>query len=271
MKGFIIVFLLIGLLFLAPYQLKAGSFTVIPIKVFLEEKKTATISVTNNGEEKVNVQVRAVEWSQDEEGRDKFSPTKEIIFFPKIFAIEKGEERIVRIGYQGERPVMEKTYRIFFRELPVKKAGETALKMALRIGMPVFITPANKIEKIEIEKISLEEVKPSEESSGQKAEGSEQEAEPPPPKRMVVVRVRNKGNVHVSPRKIKAMGFDESGKEVFSKEVAGWYVLSGVSKPFAIEISPQECQESRVIKVSVQTKESSLDAELELDRTMCGH
>jgi fimbrial chaperone protein len=253
--------ILSGILFLLPYLAMAGSFTVIPIKVYLEkEKKTATIRVRNNAQEKVTVQVRAVEWRQDEEGRDKFTSTKEIIFFPKIFTIEPDEERVVRIGYQGEWPLREKTYRIFLRELPVEKPGGTALKMALRIGMPLFISPTNKIEKVEIEKVSIEEIKPPE----------EKKVEPASPKTMLVVRVKNSGNVHLSLKKIKATGLDESGGEVFSKEVTGWYVLAGRSRPFAIEISPEEFQNSRVIKVRVETKTSCVDAELEVDRAIPG-
>lgn len=235
----------------------AGYLTVVPIKVFLEsEKKTATLRVTNNGEEKLPIQVRAVTWSQDEEGRDKFSPTEKIVFFPKIFSLEAGQKKIVRIGYQGKWPADEKTYRLFLEELPVSKPGEMAMKMVVKMGIPVFISPLKKVEKIEIEKVAIEEVRPAK-GRGQKAED----------RRNLVVRVRNKGNVHISVKKIQATGLDESGKEIFSKEVAGWYVLPGVSGPFAVGISPEDCQQSKVIKVRVETEASSLKAELKMDKT----
>ncbi|UCE19196.1 MAG: molecular chaperone, partial [Gemmatimonadota bacterium] len=131
-KEFVYVF--ICLLFLLPNEVMAGSFTVHPIKVFVEpEKKTATLIVTNNGEEVVAIQVEGIVWRQDEGGKDTFEPTQDIIFFPKIFSVGPKEERVVRIGYNGQWPVTEKTYRLFLRELPVSKPGETALKMALRI------------------------------------------------------------------------------------------------------------------------------------------
>lgn len=125
----------------------AGSFTVTPIKLYLsKERKTTTIRVKNNAKEKVTVQVRGVSWSQDEDGKDRFEPTKEIVFFPKIFPLEPEEERILCLGYQGEWPGVEKTYRIFLDELPVKRPGKTGLKMALSIGIPVFISPINRIK-----------------------------------------------------------------------------------------------------------------------------
>lgn len=85
---------------------------------------------------------------------------------------------------------------------------------------------------------------------------------------MVVVRVKNMGNLHVMVKKIKAIGLDGSGKEVFSKEVTGWYVLGGRSRPFGIEISQEECHSSKIIKVMVETEKMGVGAEFKVDRVV---
>jgi len=241
----IITCLFTVILFLLPCQAVAGSFSVTPIRVFLDSKKNSSaIKIINKGDEKVTVHVKSFVWSQDKDGADKLEPTKEIIFFPKIFSIDAQGERIVRIGYKGEWPVKEKTYRLFIRELPVKKPGELGLKMALRIGMPVFVSPSDKVEKMAIEKIEL-------------AKGK------------LIVRVKNTGNSHFQVKKIEAAGLDASGKEVFSKEAAGWYVLTGVTKSFFVEISAEECLRSKLIKAAVEVGKSRMEEQLDVARAMC--
>ncbi|HAV43608.1 TPA: hypothetical protein DCX15_06310 [bacterium] len=249
-------------------QVMAGSFAVRPFKVFLESKKTTALKVRNTGEEKVTIQIMAVAWRQDEEGQDRFEPTKEIIFFPKILSIEPEEERVVRIGYRGEWPKVERAYRLFLRELPLERPGKTAIKIALELSIPLFISPIEKvrktkrIEEIEIEKVSIEEMmKPPK----RKVEVEGEETRSVPSKKMLVVRVRNRGNRHLIIKKVEVIGLDGPKREIFFKEVRGQCILAGVSKPFVIEMSPEEYQGSELIKVKVETERSSVEAEWQVN------
>jgi fimbrial chaperone protein len=184
--------------------------------------------VTNEGGEKVTVQLDAREWRQDESGEDVYEETRDIVFFPKMADIDKGEERIVRVGYQGQRALSrEKTYRLFLQELPVTRPGELALKFALRMGIPIFIKPQKETMEWTIGGVGL-------------SEGS------------LTVRVKNSGNSHFIVSKISAIGLDDSGKAVFSREMRGWYALAGASKPFAMPVSREECLRTKAIKVGLR-------------------
>ena len=233
------------LLFL-PSLVFAGSFRVVPIKLYLDARsKTEVLKILNEGDKKVTVQLNAKGWSQDETGKDVYEEKKDIVFFPKITDIEKGEERIVRVGYQGKTAAsVEKTYRLFLAELPVVKPGELALKFALRLSIPIFVKPQKEIKEWAIDGLKLSE-------------------------KTLTVKVKNSGNTHISVSKITAMGFDDSGKEVFSREIAGWYALAGGSKPFAVGVSREECMGVKTIKVTVEVKKTTKESTLDVDKNMC--
>lgn len=239
----ITIFLILFLSF--PAYVFSGSFKVVPIKLFLDNStRTEVLKITNDSEEKVTVQLDAKEWSQDKEGEDRYELTGDIVFFPKIITLDKGEERIVRVGYQGKPGAQERTYRLFLQELPVRKPEETTLMFALRLGVPIFIKPLKEIKGMAIEKVEL-------------SEGS------------LKVRVKNSGNIHFIVSKIKAKGIDSSGAEVFSKEIGGWYVLSGISRTFFIDIPREECLKASVIEVSAEVENFKMEGKLDMDKAQC--
>ena len=237
---------LAAIFLLLPTLVFAGSFKAVPIKLFFDAgSRTSLLKVTNQGDEKVTVQLDAKEWSQNEKGQDIYEETKDIVFFPKIADIEEGEERIVRIGYQGQNVLLqEKTYRLFLQELPISKPGEMALKFALRLGIPVFVNPKQARTEWAINGVDLS-------------------------KGILTVKVRNSGNIHFIVSKIKAVGLDGSGKEVFSRDINGWYTLAGVSKHFAVGVSHEECLSSKAINVAVEVDNTWKEARLDVNKSMC--
>ncbi|UCE41063.1 MAG: molecular chaperone [Candidatus Aminicenantes bacterium] len=217
-----------GTLILMAFSLIQAQITVVPIRVFLDPgKKSADLKITNEKSEKMNIQVRAVAWSQDPEGKDKFDPTEDIVFFPKIFEVEPGKDAVIRVGYQGDWPETEKNYRLFIRELPITTPDQKGLSVAVRLGIPVFISPKNQNRSAVIESVRLDDQK-------------------------ISVNIKNTGNVHYLAEKIQAIGMDSTDQETFKHEITGWYVLSGVSRIFSIEISEEEAlgAEKVLIKVS---------------------
>lgn len=245
--------LLSCLVLLAAAPTLAGSFTVSPIRVFLDAQKSTTVlKVFNNGAEKVTVQLSAVEWLQDASGLDQHEPTEELVFFPKIVSLEKGEERSVRIGYRGEAPpARERAFRIYAEELPVSKPGEMSVRMALRIGVPVFVELKKPLQDASIQKLEL-------------ADGK------------LLVPVKNGGTAHFTVSSIRAAGSSAAGSEVFSKEAKGWYVLPGSSRSFTLELSQQECSSSTTITVFAELgpsrqggNTSRVEARLAVDPRLC--
>lgn len=122
----------------------AGSFQVNPIRVDLTPRaQTAALSVKNTGEESVVVQVSLEAWSQDSE-KDVYTATKELLATPPVMTIPPNEERIVRVGLRrAPDRARELSYRLFLQEVPPPpKPGFQGLVVALRIGLPVFVAPA---------------------------------------------------------------------------------------------------------------------------------
>ncbi len=234
------------LLLLFPLHASAGNFKAVPIRLYLDSKtKTAVLKVTNEGEEKVTVQLEAVEWQQDENGKDIYQPSKEIIFFPKIADIEKGEEKIIRVGYEGKKAdAAEKTYRLYVQELPVSKPGEAAVKMAVRLGIPVFIKPVKEAQGRSLEGMSL-------------SDGA------------VMIKVKNSGNSHLIISRLRARGLDSEGKEAFAKEAAGWYVLSGRTRTFAVDLPKEDCLKANEIKVETEIDKGMLEGKFTVDKNQC--
>jgi fimbrial chaperone protein len=95
-----ITFAALAVLFvLVPTYSIAGSFRATPLRLFIDAKaKTTVLKITNEGDEKVTAQIDAKTWSQDEAGRDIYGETADIVVFPRITTIEKGETRIIRVG-----------------------------------------------------------------------------------------------------------------------------------------------------------------------------
>lgn len=223
-----------------------GAFKVTPIKVFLEAKtKTTSFTITNEGEEPITVEISAVSWGQSETGVDQYDATKDLVVFPKVVTLNKGEERLIRLGNQsrtgGER---EAAYRIFAKELPVTKPGEIGLRMALQMSIPVFVAPLKQKKKHEILDSQLSDGK-------------------------IAFTIRNDGNVHLQVGKILAKGLDEGGVEIFSQEASGWYVLAGKSRRFAINVSREECLRAKRIRIEADVEKTKAQGIFEVSKDQC--
>lgn len=235
-------------LILSPWSCFAGAFKVVPVRITMEpDEKTSIVTIKNVGNEKVTIQLSVKTWNQDENGREKYQDTKDILFFPKIASISKDGQQIIRLGYQGkETPAVERTYRLFVEELPVRNPGDKELKFVLRMIIPVFISPRVKTVGWSIEKSEL--------TNG-----------------ILRVKVKNGGNAHIATSKIDVTGKDENDKEVFFKEISGGYILANSSRYHTIEIPQADCLKTRTLNVAVDVEKSVIKTELKVDKSMCAH
>lgn len=225
---------------------KAGSFKVVPIKIFIDSQtKTAVLKVSNDGGAKATIQLDAMRWRQNNTGKDIYEETRDILVFPKMLTIDKGEERIVRIGYQGHQiDTLEKVYRLYLRELPIIKPGQTTFKFALTLGVPIFLSPPKEIKMWSI-------------VGGELAKGK------------VIVTVGNKGNTHLIVKKIKVTGLNNSNGEMFNKEITGWYVLAGVNKTYTLDIPQENCIKAQTLKIGVEVDKTLKNLKIDVDKAMC--
>jgi fimbrial chaperone protein len=224
----------------------SGEFRVTPIRLdFDRGAKSGVITIVNEGGEKLNLQMRAFEWSQDAEGKDRYTETNDIIFFPRIMSLDKKEEKILRAGIKIPATTKEKTYRLFIEEIPEPKKGEGVnIAIAIRFGVPIFVKPLKEELKGEIEKVDFS-------------------------KGVLNALIKNRGNTHFIIQSIDIKGRNAKGEESFSKELSGWYLLSGVSRSYTTTIPEEMCKALSRLDLEVRTDRVKLNGKLDVDQTMC--
>ncbi len=224
----------------------AGEFRVTPIRLDFEKgAKSGVITIINEGEERLTVQMRAFEWSQDSEGKDQYTETNDIIFFPRLMTLEKKEEKILRAGIRVPATLKEKTYRLFIEEIPGPRKSEGVnIAIAIRFGVPIFAKPLKEEVKGEIQKIELS-------------------------KGTLNIGLKNSGNVHFIIQSVEIKGKNPKGESLFTKELSGWYLLSGALRVYSTPIPKEVCSELRKIDVLIKTNRLNLDGKLDVDQTMC--
>jgi fimbrial chaperone protein len=203
------------------------------------------LKVINNGTEEVSVQITAFKWSQDEMGEDQYEPTNDVIFFPKMVTIEKGKERIIRVGFRGGKiNVKEETYRLFVEEIPgMAKSEESKLVFALKFGIPIFITPDKQLKEV-VENVEV-------------SEG------------VVSLTIINKGNIHFVAEMIRIRGVDKEGNELYKKEIRGWYNLHGISRIYKISLSEKECPDTALLHLNIESKDKPSEHTVKISENSC--
>lgn len=229
---------------LAPRPVAAGTFRVTPVRVTLERGARATaVAITNEGGEPVTVQLDVRSWSQGEDGEDLYTPTEEILIFPRMATLAPGAEQIVRLGLRGRGGTVERTFRLFVRELPVRSPGEMVVKLSLNVAIPIFVKPAKPRSIWAIEWASLSE-------------------------EALAVRVVNSGNTHVRISKVVATGLRD-GVEVFSREATGRYALASTAHQFHLAIPREDCGRARRVRVEAIAEAERRPFLIEVAPAMC--
>jgi fimbrial chaperone protein len=138
---------LLGSLLVAEIAL-AGSFSVKPIRISFKDIPQASMSIGNTSGEEIFVQAELMAWTQ-QDGKDVYTPSREIMMSPPMFKIPAGEEQTIRLRAMGDGAIaQERAYRLFLQEVPLSKSKESTVATVLRIGVPIFIQPA-KIDPAE--------------------------------------------------------------------------------------------------------------------------
>ena len=224
----------------------AGDFGVSPIRVELDRAaKSALVTVTNDDSRPLAFQARALEWTQDEKGADRYTETADLVYFPQQFKIAPGESRVVRLGYKVPAAQAEKTYRLFIEELAdaSRQPNQTGIAVTLRFGVPVFSRP------------------PAARSSG--------EAELAASARNVRALLKNTGNVHFRPASVRLVGLGATGDLLFDQTLDGWYLLAGAQRPYSFTLPPEICSKLRTLRIEAPAEKLLLRAERPLEPEDC--
>lgn len=222
-----------------------AGFGVSPIRIDLDRvTRTGSITVSNDDSASpLRVQADAVAWTQDADGNDHLEATGELTFLPRIMTIAPNDRQLVRVGIRIPATSQEKAFRLFIEELPEpRKPGESGASIAVRVrfGIPVFVKPLKEEIKGEIDRAEIS-------------------------RSTVQIRLRNQGNVHLAVKSVEVKGADG-----FSRQVSGWYLLSGAARTQAIEIPVETCRKLKALDVVVKTDQQlQFKRRLEFDQAAC--
>ncbi|MCS7311676.1 MAG: fimbria/pilus periplasmic chaperone [Acidobacteria bacterium] len=238
--------LIVGLLTALGPLPAVGAWRVTPIRVELDARtRSATVTVLNEGDEPLYLQMKTFEWTQDAEGNDQYKETDDLIFFPKIMEVPPNDARLLRVGLKAPAVAKERTYRLFLEEIPAPRKAEGAqVAIAVRFGLPIFVKPVKEEAEGVLENVTL--------SNGQ-----------------LNVAIRNMGNTHFFVESISVQGKDANGQAIYTQDVQGWYLLSGAARTFTVKVPAEVCSKLNRMDLRVKTDRFELKGGLDVQASMC--
>lgn len=245
-------FIIFIFIFISP-STSFANFSVTPLRVDLTNNaNTGSLTVENHGEKPITVQVSLKEWTQDDDGKDVFVDSPDLLFFPKVATIVPGKKQLVRVGVKGVFvEEKEKTYRLFISKIisPEERAEtKAAIMLRTRFGIPVFLKGTEEKSKLKV-KGELGQVLYT---------GSAYK-----------VPVLNTGNEYFMIKSVEVVGVNEKGDELFKEKIKGWYLLDGKTRVHEIKVDRKLCKEAVKLKILVMTDKMEIDGEIDGGKTLC--
>ncbi len=142
---------LAGALFFCAGLAGAGEISVNPIRIELGAgQRTASLTVTNNGDKATVIQVTVKQWQQPG-GEHVYEPTKEVIATPVLFRVAPRGQQLIRVGFPNppSEITTERSYRIYLTEVPEEKSGDAQIRFLLQLGVPMFVAPAQPQDRLD--------------------------------------------------------------------------------------------------------------------------
>lgn len=211
-------------------------FQVDPTRIDLsKETRAQAFQVTNHGTTPLRVQISANTWRDDADGGMILAATNDIVIRPSLLQIEPGASKTVRVATIIDTPASEATYRVFVEELPDRgnsKAGQ--IRVLARIGVPVFVAPANPKVSV-VPRVTAQHE----------------------------VEVEGVGTQHVKLERVVLRAM-VSNKQRWQREITGWYVLPKHRRVFKLPLDGATCArgESLVAEVFAEDGEHWTSAPL---------
>jgi fimbrial chaperone protein len=143
----------------------------------------------------------------------------------------------------------EETYRLFLEQLP-PAAPEAApvgasLRVLLRVGVPVFVAPAQAAER----KASI---------GGPEIQAGQ-----------VRWSVANEGNVHFVADRVEMKALARDGTTLFTRQFQERYFLAGARKPLLSELPRESCAQLAAIEVTVAGENVDLARKVNVEPGAC--
>lgn len=215
---------------------RASALRVTPIRIEVSpDERFCALTLANDSDLPVSVQIRGYRWSRTEQGNDMLEPAAGLVINPTIVTLGGGMSRLVRCSLprrDGEGDAGragEETWRLIFDELAtaVGPARPGEIRTLLRISVPVF--RAGQSAKVDLAWHA---------SPG--ADGGS------------IVTIRNRGNRHARVLSIEVIS--TSGERMHLKQ--GGYVLAGGRLDFTVPRGGI----ATIAEIKVQTEEEVFTA-----------
>lgn len=221
---------------------RAADFRVVPVQVRLSPAgPRGILTLENHSDEALRFQVTAFAWEQDADGKMKLEPTEDVRVFPMLVSVPPGEERKFRVVALTRAGAVEKSYRVFFDELPPLETPATVrkgIRVLTRMGIPIFLEPVKSVAQVRLDEPSF--------AGGR-----------------ISFSVRNPGTVHAMLQGVRVTGFDATGKTVFTEQAEGWYLLAGGARRFEFGLSKQSCRNVRRFSVEATVDREKVTGQLD--------
>lgn len=121
--------------------LRAGSYTVQPVRIELTDQALATtVQVRNMADRTATIQAHVVRWTA-EGVKEILTENDELLLNPPMFSLEPNEVQFMRVGLRKPpSETGESTYRLILEELPPPEGTNLdGIETLLRISVPIFI------------------------------------------------------------------------------------------------------------------------------------
>jgi fimbrial chaperone protein len=134
------LFSALGAILLLALPARAASLQVQPALVdVLAPGAASTVSLHNQGQVPITVQIRVFRWSQHD-GEETLQATQDVVASPPAVTLAPNADYVARIVRVTKRPVVgEEAYRLFVDELPdATRARPGSVMLLVRQSIPVF-------------------------------------------------------------------------------------------------------------------------------------
>ena len=208
-----------------------------PVRVYLTpDQRHAAVEVSNDSDRDLTFHVQSLRWTQLDGSRNDYAEVDEsrdgLTYFPQVKTLAAGESAIVRVGYAAAWPrSAELSYRLNIGELPNEVAGQSGLRMLIKLSLPLFVEPLEDTEpKVVVGPIALRQGR-------------------------LVVPVRNHGPTRLSVGLVNAEVFDRSGQSLAVNRIAGQYVLPRSEWRFTSPLSDDVRRDAHRVLIALLTHE----------------
>lgn len=227
-----------------PLPAQAANFSIFPTGMeFAPGSRASVIGINNKDDRPIRFQMTLVEWTQDAKGEDIYTPSDDLIFFPRQLTVKPGDRAIVRVGPKNIPNSTEKTYRLRVEELaePITENVGAVIGVTITFAIPVFLGKQDAKPATSITTLGMQDGK-------------------------LAATVQNTGNSH-----FRIASLEVKGADGYTQNINGWYLLSGASREYVMAIPPDVCRAQKRLSLNVKVGDDNFSSDLDVDPSMCGN